>query len=42
MSESIEDNSIECNLVEAPNLNNQHFSLNKINEIKDHFIAKIK
>ena len=42
MSEYIEDNSTECHLVEAPNLNNQHFRLNKINEIKDHFIAEIK
>ena len=32
-----EDNSIEIS-----NLNNERFRLNKINEIKDHFIAKIK
>ena len=35
-----ECNSIECN--EASNLNNQQFRLNKINEIKDYFIAEIK
>ena len=29
--------SIECN--EASNLDNQQFRLNKINEIKDYFIA---
>ena len=36
---------IECNSIEydrASSLNNQHFRLNKINEIKDYFIAKIK
>ena len=32
--------SIECN--ETSNLNTQHFIINKINEIKDYFIAKIK
>ena len=32
----------ECNSVEASNLNNQQFRLNKIDEIKDHFIAEIK
>ena len=32
--------SIEC--IETPNLNNQQFRLNKINEIKDYFIAEIK
>ena len=32
---------IECNSVEH-NLNNQHFRLNKINEIKDYFIAEVK
>ena len=38
----------ECNCTdtteckEASNLNNQQFSLNKINEIKDYFIAEIK
>ena len=37
---SIEYSSTECN--EASNLNNQRFRLNKINEIKDHFIAEIK
>ena len=34
--------SIECNSIETPNLNNQQFRLNKINEIKDYFIAEIK
>ena len=36
---------IECNSVEydgALGLNNQQFRLNKINEIKDYFIAVIK
>ena len=28
--------------IKAPNLDNQQFRLNKINEIKDYFIAKIK
>ena len=32
--------SIECN--ETSNLDNQQFRLNKINEIKDYFIAEIK
>ena len=31
----------ECNSVETSNLNNQQFRLNKINEIKNHFIAEI-
>ena len=31
---------IECN--EASNLDNQQFRLNKINEIKDYFIAEIR
>ena len=45
-------NSIECNSVERsniyPNLNEiplndqQHFRLNKINEIKDYFVAEIE
>ena len=34
--------SIECNSVETSNLDNQQFRLNKINEIKDYFIAEIK
>ena len=33
---------IECNSYEASSLNNQQFRLNKINEIKDYFIAEIK
>ena len=41
-----ESNSIECNSIEHNsteiNLNNQQFRLNKINEIKDYFIAAIK
>ena len=32
--------SSECNSVEISN--NQHFGLNKISEIKDHFIVEIK
>ena len=35
-------NSIECNFIERSNLNNQQFRLNKINEIKNYFIAEIK
>ena len=35
-------NSIECHSIETPNLSNQQFSLNKINEIKIYFVAKIK
>ena len=34
--------SIECNSVEASNLNNQQFRLDGINEIKDYFIAGTK
>ena len=34
--------SIECNSAETSNLGNQQFRLNKINEIKDYFIAEIK
>ena len=34
--------NIECNSHEASSLNNQQFRLNKINEIKDYFIAEIK
>ena len=37
-----ECNSIECNSVETSNSDNQQFRLNKINEIKDYFIAVIK
>ena len=42
---SIESNSIksiEHNLVDTSNLNNQQFRLNKISEIKDYFITEIK
>ena len=38
--DTTECNFIECN--EASSLNNQQFRLNKINEIKDYFIAEIK
>ena len=48
----VECNSIECNSVEGPNVysnlnatllsDQQHFRLNKINEIKDYFVAEIK
>ena len=34
--------NIECNSHEVSSLNNQQFRLNKINEIKDYFIAEIK
>ena len=37
-----ECNSIDSNSVEASDLNNQHFRLNKTNEVKDYFIAEIK
>ena len=37
---------VECNFIEAPHtylhLNDQQFRLNKINEVKDYFIAEIK
>ena len=40
---SIECNSVECNSIETSNLDNLTKSkLNKINEIKDYFIAEIK
>ena len=42
MADSIECNYVECNLAETSNLDNQQFRLNKINEIKDNFIAEIK
>ena len=32
----------ECNSIETSNLDNQQFRLNKINEIKEDFIAEIK
>ena len=41
----VECNSIQCNSIDydkASTLNNQRFRLNKINEIKDYFIAEIK
>ena len=37
-----ECNSAGCNSVETSNLNNQQFRLNKINEMKDYFIAESK
>ena len=38
---------VECNSIEAPNIypnlnDQQQFRLNKINEIKDYFVAEIK
>ena len=42
---SIECNSIESmehNTMDRSNLNNQQFRLNKIREIEDYFITKIK
>ena len=42
---SIETNSVEStehNSTDTSNLNNQQFRLNKISEIKDYFITKIK
>ena len=39
---SIESKSIEHNSTDTSNLNNQRFTLNKISEIKDHFIIEIK
>ena len=38
----LERNSIEDNSVETSNLNKKQFRLNKINEIKNYFIAEIK
>ena len=32
----------ECISIEASNLDNQQFRLNKMNEIKDYFMAEIK
>ena len=32
----------ECSPIETSNIDNQQFRLNKINEIKDYFIAEIK
>ena len=37
-----ECNYIERSAIEASNLNNEQFRLNKIKEIKDYFIAEIK
>ena len=37
---SVESNSVECD--RASSINNQQFTLKKINEIKDYFIAEIK
>ena len=37
-----ECNYIECNSAETSDLDNQQFRLNKINAIKDYFIAEIK
>ena len=42
MVDSVECNSVECNSAEISNLDNQKFRLNKINEMKDYFIAEIK
>ena len=42
---SIERNSVECNSIgsiDATNLNDQQFRLNKIREIEEYFIAEIK
>ena len=39
---STECNSIEDNFIDTSNLNNKQFRLNKINEIKNYFIAEIK
>ena len=40
--DSTECNFVECNSVDTSNLNNQQFRLNKVNEIKDYFVADIK
>ena len=42
MVESNSIESIEQNSIDTSNLNNQQFRLNKISEIEDYFIAKIK
>ena len=42
MAECNSVDSTECNSVETSNLNNQHFRLNKVNKIKEYFIAEIK
>ena len=37
---------VECNFIDTPNiyrnLNDQQFRLNKINEVRDYFIAEIR
>ena len=38
----VEFNSIEGNPIETLNLDNQQFGVNKINEIRNNFIAEIK
>ena len=38
----VEIKSIECNSIDIPNLNNQHFRLNKISENEEYFLAEIK
>ena len=35
-------NSTECNATESSNLFNQQFRLNKINKIRNYFMAEIK
>ena len=42
MSECNSVGSIECNSIETQNLDNQQLRLNKLNEIKDYFVAKVK
>ena len=42
MADSVQCNSAECNSAETSKLDNQQFRLNKMNEIKDYFIAEIK
>ena len=37
-----ECDSIESNSIETSSLDNQQFGLNRINEIKDYFVAEIK
>ena len=42
MADCNSNESIVFSPIETSNLDNQHFRLNKINEIKDYFITDIK
>ena len=42
MAECNSIDTTECSSIETSDLNNQHFRLNKFNEIKGYFVAEIK